>query len=66
MYMRFTCATCGAEHNIEGISFGTDAPLHLISYQRMNGRSPVWATNVAAGLTLTDEKTPRAVSLGFY
>jgi hypothetical protein len=25
--MRFTCATCGAEHDVDDISFGTDAPL---------------------------------------
>src|ERR1043166_6761063 len=25
--MRFLCSSCGAEHDIEGISFGTDAPL---------------------------------------
>ena len=25
--MRFTCATCGAEHDIDEISFGTDAPV---------------------------------------
>jgi hypothetical protein len=25
--MRFWCATCGAEHDIDEISFGTDAPL---------------------------------------
>src|SRR5438128_5301725 len=25
--MRFSCATCGAEHDIDDISFGTDAPL---------------------------------------
>lgn len=25
--MRFTCATCGAEHDLDEISFGTDAPV---------------------------------------
>jgi hypothetical protein len=25
--MRFTCTTCGAEHDLDEISFGTDAPL---------------------------------------
>jgi hypothetical protein len=25
--MRFTCARCGAEHDIDEVSFGTDAPL---------------------------------------
>src|ERR1041385_2527811 len=25
--MRFSCATCGSEHDIDDISFGTDAPL---------------------------------------
>jgi hypothetical protein len=25
--MRFTCVTCGAEHDIDEISFGTDSPL---------------------------------------
>ena|SRR6266566_5070348 len=25
--MRFTCASCGAEHDIDEMSFGTDAPL---------------------------------------
>ena len=25
--MRFTCTTCGSEHDIDDISFGTDAPL---------------------------------------
>src|SRR5215475_3996643 len=31
--MRFTCTTCGAEHDIDEISFGTDAPVqwHLLS-----------------------------------
>jgi hypothetical protein len=25
--MRFTCRTCGAEHDVENVSFGADAPL---------------------------------------
>ena len=35
--MRFTCATCGAEHDIDEISFGTDAPVQwdlLSDYER--------------------------------
>src|SRR5438105_4472401 len=25
--MRFTCSTCGAEHDLDTISFGSDAPI---------------------------------------
>lgn len=42
--MRFSCATCGSEHDIDDISFGTDAPLQwdLLSdaeRSRQEGRS---------------------------
>jgi hypothetical protein len=37
--MRFTCPTCGAEHDLDEISFGTDAPLQwdLLSEDERSG-----------------------------
>ena len=41
--MRFTCATCGTEHDLKDISFGADAPLQwkLLSNEERS-RSSLW------------------------
>jgi hypothetical protein len=47
--MTFTCTTCGAEHDLDSVSFGSDAPYQwaMLSEEERN-RSELGGNNVSS------------------